>query len=1139
LCIKLSAQNDFNKKIVVDTIKINFENYYTISDVSIIPFTETIKLRGSILKSDDYNFHYQTGSFTLSDSLAYSVFDTLIVTYLSYNTGLKKEYKKRSLVIRYDEVSQDTVLTVQTQSNPLSVNSIFGNDIEKSGTLVRGFTVGTTRDFTLQSGLRLQLSGRLSEEIEIVAALTDENTPIQPEGNTEKLEELDKVFIQIKHPLAEGTFGDYQLQKKYGEFGFVDRKLQGLLGEFNVDDFNGYVSLAGSRGKFNTNYITGIEGVQGPYRLSGINNERDIIVIAGTEKVFLDGVEMRRGEGNDYVIEYANAEITFTPNRLITSASRITVDFEYTDRRFTRNFFGAGSEGKFFDDQLAVQFQYLREGDDQDAPIDISLSDEDKNILYAAGDNRELAVKSGISFAQPDSAGNVRGAYEKIDTTLNGEAFAFYRYNPGNPGALYNLSFSYVGERKGDYTRESIGNFLFVGRGAGAYLPLVYLPLPELRQTGNLVVNFNPLKNVQVNLDLSGSLWDKNRLSDLDDTDNGGYARNILIKVDPSEIKFGDLNFGKAGVSYRDRFIQKSFITLDRINEIEFNRHYNVNTEIQEDEQLREISLALIPTENLNINSSLGLLRKGDSFKSNRYNNFLLFTDKKNYSIDYNFDYVESQNNFLKSYWLRQRGTGSYLIGSFKPGVEFLAEDRKDKDFVTDSSLSGSLKYHEINPFIEIENLSGFNLQTKFSMRKDYFPVEGIIMKESRSTTQYYQIGYSAGRNINSNLNITIRDKKYTQEFKNLGNLDGQTILVRSQSRFKIFQPAEGDLYYEVSTQRSARLQRVFIPVDRGNGNYIYLGDQNNNGIQDEAEFEPTLFEGDYILVTVPTDELFPVIDLKASTRWKIKFGEFFSDKSLLKNIFSPLSSETFFRLEENSREEDYKKIYLLQFSSFQNEDKTIRGSDYIQQDFFLWENSPELSFRLRFAQRKSLNQFSGGVERSYLRERSLRIKFKMIKEIGNQTDIVNETDNVRAAVSSNRRREIEGSSISTDFSYRPENYIEAGFRIRVERRKDSFPSSPTLIDVNSLLLRLNISFEGRGRLRAEVERNELLVNNTENFLPFELTKGNLPGKNYFWRLNFDYRISDNLQSTLGYEGRLQGKGKVINTLRAEARAYF
>src|SRR5690606_20719157 len=108
------------------------------------------------------------------------------------------------------------------------------------------------------------------------------------------------------HPFAAGTFGDYQVQKRYGEFGFIDRKLQGLLGEFSIksntapgeipDEYNGYVSLAGSRGKFNTNYFNGIEGVQGPYRLSGINNERDIIVIAGTEKVFLDGIEMKRGE---------------------------------------------------------------------------------------------------------------------------------------------------------------------------------------------------------------------------------------------------------------------------------------------------------------------------------------------------------------------------------------------------------------------------------------------------------------------------------------------------------------------------------------------------------------------------------------------------------------------------------------------------------------------------------------------------------------------------------------------------------------------------------------------------------------------------------------------------------------------------
>jgi len=41
-----------------------------------------------------------------------------------------------------------------------------------------------------------------------------------------------------------------------------------------------------------------------------------------------------------------------------------------------------------------------------------------------------------------------------------------------------------------------------------------------------------------------------------------------------------------------------------------------------------------------------------------------------------------------------------------------------------------------------------------------------------------------------------------------------------------------------VSTQDS-KLQKVFIKVPQGQGNYKYLGDLNNNGIADENEFEP------------------------------------------------------------------------------------------------------------------------------------------------------------------------------------------------------------------------------------------------------------------------------------------------------------
>ncbi len=64
----------------------------------------------------------------------------------------------------------------------------------------------------------------------------------------------------------------------------------------------------------------------------------------------------------------------------------------------------------------------------------------------------------------------------------------------------------------------------------------------------------------------------------------------------------------------------------------------------------------------------------------------------------------------------------------------------------------------------------------------------------------------------------------------------------------------------------------MFVRVEQGTGNYKYLGDLNNNGIADENEFEPTTFDGDYIQVTIPTDQLFPVIDLKTSTRWKTNF---------------------------------------------------------------------------------------------------------------------------------------------------------------------------------------------------------------------------------------------------------------------------
>ncbi|MCZ7604286.1 MAG: hypothetical protein M5R37_15610 [Melioribacteraceae bacterium] len=1133
------AQEYNNIISVTDTFQVNLQREFHLNSIAIIPNSETVRYNKNLLSSKDYKINLSDGTITLNENLTPRLIDTLYVTYNTFKLSLRKEYKRRSLIVRYDDILNDSIRVSRVESSGFTSEAIFGDNIQKSGSIVRGFTVGTNKDFTLESGLRLQLSGNLSDEIEIVAALTDENTPIQPEGNTETLDELDKVFIEVRHPNAIGTFGDYDYTESIGEFGRITRKLQGLKGELFFDELSASGAIAGSRGKFTTNQFNGEEGNQGPYRLYGENNENNIIVIAGSERVYIDGQEMRRGENNDYTIEYANAEVTFTPNRLITSASRITIDFEYSDRQYQRNFFAGNVKTNFFEDRLKLSVGIFQESDDENNPIDISISDNDKIILENAGDDRSKAVKSGARLAQPDSTGIVRGIYEKIDTTFNGEPFTYYFYNPGSDSAIYNVSFTFVGIGQGDYLKRGLGNYEFVGIGQGSYLPIIYLPLPASRQMANILIEGRPFNNLNIKMELAGSNWDKNTFSSLDDSDNFGYARNIEIKFDPSQIEIGDLSFGKIGFNYKDRFIQDRFTAIDRIDEIEFNRNYNVVDQDKYDEELREVGLTLIPIESLNIYSQFGSLSRGDLFSSKRYLVKTNYEDPESFNLTYNLDYVSSSNRGFSTNWLKQDGNTFYKIGIVKPGLKFIHENKEDYDS-NDSLMISSLRFFEYTPYIELINWGGLNMLGEYSIREESFPLDGIIQKQSDAITKNLKVSYSGIKDFNTSLNFTLRNKNYTQEFKEIGYLDSETILIRSQSRANLFDRfLDGDLFYEVSTQKSARQEKVFVLVEKGTGNYIYLGDLNNNGIKDENEFEPALFDGEYILLTVPTDELFPVIDLKTSTRWKTEFARIFKNDSFISTILNPISTETYWRVEENSKEQNTAKIYLLNFSHFLNDSTTIRGSNLLQQDIFLFKNKNDLSFRFRFTQRRNLNQFAGGTEKGFYRERGMRIRFQMVEEISNQTEYTNTIDNNSAPVTSNRARIVSTNELTSDFSYRPERNLEFGFVIKFSESRDDYPEVPTLVDANAQILRMNLNFSGRGRLRVELERNELSASSANNIIPFEITKGRVIGKNYFWRVNFDFRIAGNLQTTLNYDGRLQGAGKVIHTMRAEARAYF
>lgn len=1064
--------------------------------------------------------------------------DTLYLVYQYLPFSLQKEYRRYT--IGKTNAAGKEIQTAQATGTLQGLTGLWDDSrLRKSGSFVRGVTVGSNRDLTLNSGFRMELDGNLTDDVEISAVLSDENTPIQPEGNTQTLQELDKVFIELRHKNYTLTLGDYSLNEKEFSFSQFSRKLQGLMVSGRAGFGNARFAFANSKGKFNSNEFPGTDGNQGPYRLRGRYNEKFILVLAGTERVYLNGILKTRGETNDYIIDYASGEITFTPTVLITSSSRIVVDFEYSDRLYARDFYSAGAGVVLPGTWGEIKINALREADNKNAPIDLSLTEADKQTIRAAGNDPLKAVKSGVdSVGFSPETGLPAGNYIRVDSLISGSPVIFYRYAPGNPLAVYRVSFSEVKAGTGEYSRKTFGIYSYVGTG-GNYSPVIFLPLPALTQVVNLKTNLKLADGLTLVQEFAGSERDENQFSDAGDEFNRDVAFSNLLEFRSNKVTAGSVELGNFTSSAYQKYVGQRFTFADRYEAVEYGRNWGFDEAEEGIERQIEWSGGWQYIKPVQVKTSVGSLSQGGQFNSQKMT--FQFDEKLQ-------DWVHSSWNLLRTtaknkrlqtqtMWNQYSGKLSYPNPVLTPELSFLHEEKKVSGLENDSLHTDSRLSDEGD--LGLAYSSGLiSVSGNVKIRLDSEPDSGRFFLASRAYTQNFQFSLSEWKQFRTQLQLTNYFKEFTTRFREKGNPNTEATLIRWTTFFSPFNAAvESETDYQVNTQKTSRQDRIFIKVLKGFGNYIWV-DSNENGIQEINEFELTRFDdGEYVLRTFPSEELEPVVDLKAT--WKIRLKPWKSEdfNFLPEWIVKKWSSETVLNLEEKSRTKNVSDVYFLRLGSFFNDSTTISGIQQWIQDLFYNEQNRDFNFRIRSDERRSLVQFSIDSELRRFSEKSIRVSWKPVTGIYTKTDAGFTRTQYDSRLNYREDFKIQSLFFSPDVSYRPGYTWEIGLKSSLDYRRQVNKTDRTAL-VWSEIARYSYSFTSKGRFRAELEYTGTRVKSDGNF-PFELTNGNPDGKLLAWKVLLDYQITSFVSSFLSYDGRQINRDPVLHTFRAEVRAYF
>ena len=1073
----------------------------------------------------------------------------VLITYRVFPYRLNAVTKR----FNYDSVRYNFLIEPSVFANKKAEKLFDYGKINITGSIGRGISFGNSQDAVVNSSLNLQLNGFIGDSLELTAAISDNNLPIQPEGNTQDIRDFDRVYMQIKKKGWQANFGDIDIRQSKNYFLNFYKRLQGA--SFQTDNrigkhANNSVLLSGAiaKGKFQNNIIIPLEGNQGPYRLYGPNNELYFTVLASTERVFLDGELLRRGEDEDYTINYNTAELTFTSKRLITKDSRIQVEFEFGDRNYLNSMI-YGNDEININNKLTFSIGAYSNVDAKNSSINQTLDAKQKQFLSTIGDTLDNARYQN---AQRDSFSVSKILYRKIDTVFNGRHDSIYVYSTLKTDILYNVSFLNVGPGKGNYTIvEGNANgrvFKWVQPNVsnapqGEWEPVVLLVTPRKHQVISGVAEYFISEKSSIRTELAVSNYDINTFSAKDKGNDKGVAAKVQFSIENKVFRSPKSGW-KLQTQLGYEFVQDKFKPLERLRNVEFNRDWSLPfNALAATEHLLLASFQLIDKSSNRVKYDVTNYRRSDNYNGLRHA-FVHYMDLKGWKISDQVNITKVNSNTEKGSFIRPAIDVSKKISKLNElqvGFNYAAENNKVNNRIFDTLSPLSFAFDIWQVYVKSNETKPNRWGVTWYTRTTKLPFKKELVTSDRSNNISLFTELLQNDRHQFKANVTYRQLEVLNA--SLTNLKSdKSILGRLEyavNEWKGF--LTGSLLYEVGSGQEQKREYTYIEVPAGQGDYTW-NDYNSNGIPELNEFEIAIYQDQrkYIRIFTPTNQY-----IKANYV-QFNYSVDLNPKAIIGSVQATGFRNFLGRVNTNSSLQISKKDIsggTFQFSPFgkrNNDTSLISLNSFLSNSFYFNRTNVKWGMDIthRISNTKALLTY--GFESRKLRDVSLRGRWNLNKSI--TTSVTNRfiRNQLITPKFANRNYNIDQNSIEPSVSYVYGSKLRASL-IYTYDKKQNIIGNKERAQNNSLSTELKYNVLSSGTLNGKFTFSNISFtggspNTTVGYI---ILDGLLPGKNYLWNMQFTKRLAGNIEMSLEYEGRRPGSTRTIHSGRASLRALF